>query len=126
MLWAFGRRMLEFVKGCLEIFGYGDVAGAFGIVPVNRDSTEEGTGLVNGDGVHFLEGLDEVVGVLLAKILDPKDVNDEGESDGLGGVLPERRGDGKRGEAKVGEVIFEPVVGNAAGLFEAGHVFLYL
>ena len=41
MLRAFGRRMLEFVKGCFEIFGHGDVAGACGVVPVNGDSAEE-------------------------------------------------------------------------------------
>ena len=40
MLWAFGRRMLEFVKDCLEIFGHGDVAGAYGIVPVNGEFAE--------------------------------------------------------------------------------------
>ena len=51
MLRAFGHRMLEFVKGYLEIFGYGDVAGARGIVPVNGESIEEGTILVDGDGI---------------------------------------------------------------------------
>ena len=123
MLWAFGRRMLEFVQDCLEIFWHGDVAGACGIVPVNVESAEEGTGPVDGDGVEFLEGLDEVVGVLFANVLDPKVINDKVENDGLGGVLPERRGSGNRGKAKMGEVSFESVVGDAAGLFEAGHAF---
>ena len=107
----------------MEIFGHRDVAGACGIVPVNSESTEEGTGPVDGYGVEFLEGLDEVVGVLLSDVLDPKVINNEGENDGLGGVLPERRGYGNRGEAKMGEVSFEPVVGDAAGLFEDGHAF---
>ena len=53
MLQAFGRRMLEFVKGCLEIFGHGDVAGACGVVPVNGESAEEGTSPVDEDGVQF-------------------------------------------------------------------------
>ena len=61
--------------------------------------------------------------VLLANILDPKVVNNEGESDGLGSVLPERRSSGNRGESKMGNMSFEPVVGNAAGLIEAGHAF---
>ena len=64
-----------------------------------------------------------MVGVFLADVLDPKVVDDEGENDGLGGVLPERRSSENRGKPKVGKTIFEPVVGNAAGLFEAGHVF---
>ena len=38
-------------------------------------------------------------------------------------MLPERRGSGHRGEAEMGEVRFESVVGNAAGLLEAGHAF---
>ena len=115
--------MLEFVKGCLDIFGYGDVAGACGVVPVNGESAEERTGPVDGDGVQFLEGLDEVVGVFLADVLDPKVVDDEGENDGLCGVFPERRSSGNRGESKMGKVKFEPVVGDASGLLESGHAF---
>ena len=78
MLRAFGRRMLEFVKGCLEIFWHGYVAGACGMVPVNCESVEEVTGPVDGDGVEFLEGLDEVVSVIFADVLDPKVIYDEG------------------------------------------------
>ena len=78
VLRAFRRRMLEFVKVCLGICGYGDIAGACGRVPVNGESVEEGTGPVNGDGIQFLEGLDEVVGVFFADVLDPKVINDEG------------------------------------------------
>ena len=68
-----------------------------------------------------MEGLDEVVGVLFADVLDSKVINDEGENDGLGGVISERRGSGNRGETKMGEVSFESVVGDAAVLFEARH-----
>ena len=99
---AFGRRMLEFVKGCLDIFWHEDATGMCGIVPVNGESAEEGTGPVDGDCLEFLEGLDEVVGVIFANVLEPKVINDEGENDGLGSVLPERRSSGKRGEAKMG------------------------
>ena len=77
VLRSFGRRMLEFVKGCLEIFEHGDVAGACSIVSVNGESSEEGTGPVDGDGIQFWEGLDEVVGVSLADVLDPKVINIE-------------------------------------------------
>ena len=64
-----------------------------------------------------------MVGIFLAYVLESKVVNDEGENDGLGCVLPKRRGSGNRGKSKVGKVSFEPVVGNEAGLFEAGHAF---
>ena len=126
MLRAFGPRMLKLMKGCLEIVGHGYVAGVCSIVPGNGKSTEEGTVPVDVDGVHFLEGLDEVVGVFLANVLDPEVIKNEGENDGLGGVLPERRNYGNRGEYNMGKVNFEPVVGDAAGLFEAGHAFLDL
>ena len=77
MLRAFGRQMLEFMKGCFEIFGHGYVAGARGVVPVNGKSAEEGTIPVDGDGLEFLKGLDGVVGVLFSDVLDAKVVNDE-------------------------------------------------
>ena len=86
----------------MEIFGHGDVAGACGIVPVIGESAEEGTGPVYGDGIQFLEGLEEVVGVFFAEVLDPKVINDRGENDGLGGVIIERRGSSNRGKPKVG------------------------
>ena len=123
VFWAFGRRMLEFVQGCLEIFWHGYVAGACGIVPVYGESAEEETGPVNGYGVEFLEGLDEVVGLLFAYVLHPKVINNKGENDELGGVLPERWGYGHRGETKIVEVRFASVIGDAAGLLEARHAF---
>ena len=107
----------------MEIVGHGYVAGVCGVIPGSGNSMEEVTSPVDGDGVQFLEGLDEVVGVFLADVLDPKVVDDEGENYGLGGVLPERRSSGNRGEPKTGKVSFEAVVGDAAGLFEAGHAF---
>ena len=64
-----------------------------------------------------------MVGVIFADVFDPKVVNDEGENDGLGGVFPERRGSGHWGKAKMGEVIFESVVGDVTVLLEAGHAF---
>ena len=64
----------------------------------------------------MLEGLDEGVGVIFANLIDPKVINDEGENNGLGVVLPERGGSGNRGEAKMGEVRFESVVGDAMRL----------
>ena len=38
-------------------------------------------------------------------------------------MLPERRSSGNRGKSKMGKMSFDPVVGNAAGLFEAGYAF---
>ena len=69
-----------------------------GIVPVDSDSAEDGTSPLDGDGVEFLEGLEEVVGVLFSDVLDAKVVYDEGEKYGFGVVLPQRRGSGYMGE----------------------------
>ena len=90
----------------MEIFGHGDVTGVCGIVPVDGESAEEGTSPVNGDGVEFLEGLDEVVGILFSDVLDAKVVYDEGEEYGFGVVLPQCQGSGYRGETELGEVSF--------------------
>ena len=94
-----------------------------GIFPVNGESAEEGTSPVDGDGVEFLQGLDEVVSVLFSNVLEAKVVNDKGEKYGLGGVLPQFRGSGYRGNTELGEVRFESVVGDADGLLEAEHAF---
>ena len=67
-----------------------------------------------------------MIGVILEDILDPKVVNDDGESNGIGGVLPESRSYGDRSESKMGKMSFEPVVGDAAGLFGDGYAFLDL
>ena len=76
----------------MEIFGHADVTGVCGIVPIDGESSEEGTSPVDGDGVEFLEVLDEVVGVLFSNVLDAKVVYNEGKKYGFGVVFPQRRG----------------------------------
>ena len=61
----------------MEILGHGDVTGVCGVVPVDGESAEEGTIAIDGDGVEFLQGLDEVVGVLFSGVLDSKVVYDK-------------------------------------------------
>ena len=56
----------------MKILRYGDVTGVCGVVPVDGDFVEEVTSPVYGDGVEFLEGFDEVVGVLFSNILHAK------------------------------------------------------
>ena len=107
----------------MEILGHGNVTGVCGVVPVYGESVEEGTSPVDGDGVEFLEGLDEVVGVLFSDLLHAKVVYDKGEKYGFGVMLPQRRGSGYRGESELGEVSFELVVGDVDGLLEARHAF---
>ena len=75
---AIWRWMFEFEQVCLEIFVHGDATGVCDIVPVDGASAEEVTSPVDGDGVEFLEGLDEVVSVLFSDVLDAKVVYGEG------------------------------------------------
>ena len=70
-----------------------------------------------------MEVLDEVVGVLFSDVIDAEVVNDEEEEYGLSVVIPQCRGSGYRGKTELGKVSFESVVGDAAGLLEAGHAF---
>ena len=58
-------------------------------------------------------------------IVYPKIVNNEGECDGVGGVIQEGRGVFGRGIAKRGKVGNEVILSNVAKLFEAGRPFLY-
>ena len=99
--WVTWSRPGDYLKGCSgrrRGCGHGYVTGACGVVSVNGESTTEGTSPVDGDGAEFMEGLDEVVGVLFYDVLDAEVVYDEGEKYGFGVVLPQRRGSGYRGE----------------------------
>ena len=60
---------------------------------------------------------------VLADVLDTEIVDHKGESDVFGGMLPKGRGLRDGGVAKLGKVYLEPIVRNAAGLFQAWHAF---
>ena len=60
---------------------------------------------------------------VLADVLDTKIVDHKGEKDVFGGTLPKGRGPSDRGVSKLCKVYLEPIVRNAAGLFQAWHAF---
>ena len=60
---------------------------------------------------------------VFADVLDTKIVNHKGEEGVFGGILPKERGSSNRGVAKLGKVDIEPIVCNAAGLFQSCHDF---
>ena len=45
------------------------------VVPIQRDTTVESTGLVFGTGVVFVDGVDEMVRIFFSNILHAKIVN---------------------------------------------------
>ena len=90
------------------------------------ETTEHGSGPIHGDGVLFLEGLEQVVSIVFADIFYAEVVNDKGESDVTLRMLPYGGGARDRRISKQGKVYFQPVIGDAAGLFETRHAFAYL
>ena len=60
---------------------------------------------------------------VLTDVLDTEIVNHKGEADVFGGMIPKGRGSIDGGVAKLGKVYLEPIVRDAAGLFQAWHVF---
>ena len=113
--------MLKLVEGLLDVCVHGDVTYALVVVPVNGETAIEGSSPVNGDSIYLIERLDEMVRRVLADVLDTKIVDHKGESDVFGGMLPKGRSSSDGGLAKIGKVYLEPIICNAAGLFQAWH-----
>ena len=64
-----------------------------------------------------------MIRIFFADIFDTKVVNDKRDGDVPRRMLPEGRGAGDRRIYKLGEVDFQPVIGDADGLFETRHAF---
>jgi hypothetical protein len=76
-----------------------------GVVPFDGEATIKFAFPVRGDGMKVLEGLDEeVVGIVLANILDAKVVDNAVEGDVAALVLPEAGGSRSWGVAVFGKV----------------------
>ena len=64
-----------------------------------------------------------MITILFAKIFDAKVVDNKGEGDVTRHMLPESGGTGDSRISKLGKVDFQPVIGDAEGLFETRHDF---
>ena len=64
-----------------------------------------------------------MVSSFFANVFDTEVVDHEGEEDIFGGMLPKGRGLRDEGVSKLGKVDLEHILCNAAGLFQAWHVF---
>ena len=64
-----------------------------------------------------------MIRIFFANIFDAKVVNNKEEGDVTHLMLPEGRVAGDRRISKLGDVEFQPVIGNAVGLFETRHDF---
>ena len=96
------------------------------MILLDIETTEQGAGLIHGDGVLFLEGLYQVISIFFSGIFDAEVVNDKGEGDVTRCMLPEVRGAGDRCISKLGKVDFQSVISDAAVSFQTRHAFVDL
>lgn len=115
--------MLETVEGSCYIARHGDVNRTVGVVPGQCEPTVQRAVPVGGDGVEAFEGGDEVLGVGVMDVLDAEIIDDQGEHDAVGGMMPKRGCMAHWSIAGRGQMLREAVTGKAASLFKAGHAF---
>jgi hypothetical protein len=80
--------MLETVQCRGYVARHGDVNRTVGIVPGKGETAVQRAGPVGGDSVEGFEGGNEMVGVGVVDVLDAKIIDDEGENDAIGCMLP--------------------------------------
>ena len=107
---------LQGCDGAGYVAGHVDVACAGNVVPIEGEAAVEGAAPVGGYGVEQLEGVDEVLGVVVPDIFDPEIVDDKEESDGSSAVAEEAGSVGRDKVAMGVEVLGETFVGEDAGL----------
>ena len=115
--------MLKLMEGFLDVCGHGYVTNSLVILTVNGETAIEGSSPVNGDSIELLERLDDMVRRAFDNVLETKIIDHKGEADVFGGMLPNGRGSSKGVGDKLGKVDIEPIVCNAASLFQAWYAF---
>ena len=123
VLGARWRRVMKLVEVLFDVCWNGDVTYELVIVPVDGKTAIEGTSPFDGNSIKLLERLYEMVRRVFADVLDTKIVNHKGEADVFGGMLPNGRGPSDGGVAKLCKVYLEPIICDAAGMFQAWHAF---
>ena len=74
-----GGLAFKIEEGCFNISWHGDAHISADVVPLECETEIFLPGLVIGDLVIFPEVFEQVIGVFLPCVLDPKVVNDEGK-----------------------------------------------
>ena len=109
----------ETLEGFGDVVWHGEVdVAVWSIAPVERHAQEFGACAVDCGCVKAVKGGEEVVEIGGGGVLNTEVIDDEGKLDGVGFVAPQGGGAGDRVVAVRGEVLDEPVLGDAAGLFE--------
>ena len=123
ILSEFGVGILELVQCFVNVAWHRDVNIPVGLIPREGEAAEKRSGPVNGDGLQAAECGNEMVRRGVAGVLDAEIVDNKREHYGQVGVCPEQRRAGDGGIAVFGDMQSEAIVGNDAGLLEAGHAF---
>ena len=87
--WSLGFLMVIFGEHGVDVVFHGEATGALGVVPGEVDACVEVALSVFGEVVEFLDGVSEVVSVVVANVFDSEVVYYEGEHDGSPFVPPE-------------------------------------
>ena len=87
--WLPGSLVVVFGEHCFDVVYHGETTGAFGVIPGQVDACVEITFPVFCEVVEFLDGVMEVVSVVVANVFDSEVVYYEGEQDGSPPVSPE-------------------------------------
>jgi hypothetical protein len=80
--------MLEFLEGSCDISGHRQCDCSLDIIPFKADATVECAIPVCGDGIRFRQALDQMFSMFLSDIFDTKIIDNQGEGDGTGVMLP--------------------------------------
>ena len=112
-------RMIVFEEYICNVAFHGEATRAVVVVPVEVDTCKLGSKPISCDIVRLLEGLEEMVSVLVTDILDAKFINDKDKDNGMPFVAPESRCDVALGVSMVGEVLGEETVCQATHLFQS-------
>jgi hypothetical protein len=74
--------MVQCVEGTGDVAGHGEVYGVIDVVPLEGEAAVESAFPVGGDDVEEFEGVNEVLGVVVANVFDSEVVGDERERHG--------------------------------------------
>jgi hypothetical protein len=88
---TFGRLVLEVGENLCDVARHRHVEGARFVIPIESVTEVTGAGPFGGDGVELLEGVGEMLGVIVACVWDSEIINNQTEDNGTGDMGEETR-----------------------------------
>jgi hypothetical protein len=114
--------VLKLEEGCFDVSQHGDInVPLVVIVPFDGQTTIKRACPISGDSGELVEGVEKVIGVLFAHVLDSEIVDDKGECNVASFVSPQTWSAWSGVVSELGKVLGETLACNDAGLFESVH-----